>query len=182
MPGGRSRPAGSRPRCARGPAPPRLVLVLAALLLAGVRPLQPPDFLLRLAQEPRRADLGAIGQDRERGQPQVNSYLRTCWREAPRISGRVGLDHERREVPARRVPDHRHAGRLARQRPRPPHRQAKRLWSGPHFAGPTGGAPSLLRHYIKQQNYPARPSPRPTILTTDPKGRRTSGHIGSPVP
>lgn len=38
--------------------------------------------------------------------------------------------------------------------------QAKRLWSGPYFAGSVGGAPiSVLKQYIEQQEYPVENGP-----------------------
>ena len=37
--------------------------------------------------------------------------------------------------------------------------QAKRLWSGPYFAGSADAAPiSVLRHYVEQQEPPTRPA------------------------
>ena len=186
--------------CARASAGPRLLLVPAALLLAGVRPLQPPELLLRPAQEPRGADLGAIGQHRERGQPQVDAYLPARLREAPRISGRVGLDHERREVPARRVPDHRHAGRLARQRPRPPHRNVADLRQPQppvrqDLEPRVGGEPDSLPPVLAGPQ-PGRPDPLGLALTLKrgekvPVGRvqvgqrlleHHRGHLRQPLP
>jgi len=85
--------------------------VLRPLLLAQQLPLKTFEFLLRPAQETRAADLRPIRQDRERGQPKVDTRLRLHLGKDVRL----GVHDEAEEVPARTVPGDRQGRRRGRE-------------------------------------------------------------------
>ena len=96
-----------------GPVP-----VAAAVLLAGQVPLRPLSFFSARRRNSGAATFGAVVEDREMGQAEVDAAL------AVRLGQRVRarLDDERGEIPSCRVADHRDRGRRGR-----------------HVAGPADG-------------------------------------------
>ena len=133
------------PRMRPGDLDPGLVPVPASLLLTRQSALRAPELLLRPPQEPRGGDLPAVGQHREMGQPEVDAHHRS----GSGKRARRGLHDEAREVPARRVPDHGHAGRPGRQFPGPAHRyvpdlRQPQLPVRQHLEPGVGGEPDRL--------------------------------------
>ncbi|GAB2821825.1 hypothetical protein GCM10027091_61380 [Streptomyces daliensis] len=90
--------------------------VLRSLRLAGQLPLKALELLLRPAQETGAGDPGAVGEDGEDGQAQVDTGL------CPQCGEDVGLGlhDEAEEVPAGAVFGDGHRCRVGRKRTRPP--------------------------------------------------------------
>jgi hypothetical protein len=106
----KSRRASVTLACARATLTRAFFLRLLPFCLRGQVPLRPLQPLLRAAQELGAGDFGAVVQDREMPEADVNPAFAIRLREPGRVGFRVRLDHKRCEEPADRITDHRHRG------------------------------------------------------------------------
>ncbi len=92
--------------------------VLRPLFFAGHDSLRLAKLALHAPQETRVLDRLPVRQNCERRQPQINTDLGIHWWQRRCLH----FNHERREIPPRRVLDDRDRRRIGRELPRPTHR------------------------------------------------------------